>query len=158
MNKKSVVLWLLIGMVLLASIPASRAQSGDVAVIVNSESRVANIGLVDLRKLFAGERRTWPGGVPVKLIIRAAGSHERVALLKLLGMSESEYKQYWSAQTLRGEAESEPFTAPSLGMTIEATKVFPGAITMIDAKEVKPGMKVIKVDGHMPGEPGYPLH
>lgn len=79
-------------------------------------------------------------------------------MLRLLGMKESEYKQYWSAQTFRGEAESEPFTAPSLGMMLEATKVFPGAIAMIDAKEVKPGMKVIKVDGHMPDEPGYPLH
>lgn len=58
MNKKSVTLWLLISMVFLASIPQTRAQTADVAVIVNSESRVANISLVDLRKLFAGERRT----------------------------------------------------------------------------------------------------
>jgi ABC-type phosphate transport system substrate-binding protein len=139
-------------------IPRSVAQAADVAVVVNSDSRLTNISLVDLRKIFAGEKRTWPGGVPIKLIIRAQGSHERFVLLKLLGMSESEYKQYWSAQTFRGEAESEPFTAPSLGMTLEAVRVFPGAITLIDAGDLKPGIKFIKLDGHMPGEAVYTLH
>jgi hypothetical protein len=138
--------------------PRATAQAADVAVVVNSSSRLTNLSLDDLRKLFAGERRTWPGGVPVKLIIRAPGCHERFVLLKLLGMKEGEYKQYWSAQTFRGEAESEPFTAPSLGMTLEAVRIFPGAITLIDIRDVKSGIKILKVDGRMPGESGYALH
>jgi ABC-type phosphate transport system substrate-binding protein len=158
MSRKSIAAWVLAAMTVLAWIPQCAAQAGDVAVVVNANSRLTNLSLVDLRKIFAGEKRTWPGGVPIKLIIRAPGSHERVVLLKLLGMSESEYKQYWSAQMFRGEAEAEPFTAPSFGMMLEATKVFPGSITLVDAHDVKPGMKVIKVDEHMPGEPGYALH
>jgi hypothetical protein len=43
-------------------------------------------------------------------------------------------------------------------MQKEAISVFPGAITLVEASEVKPGMKVVKLDGHLPGEPGYPLH
>ncbi len=143
---------------LTALIPRCVAQAADVAVVVNSSSRLSNVSLVDLRKIFAGEKRTWPGGVPIKLIIRAPGCHERFVLLKLLGMTENEYKQYWSAQTFRGEAESEPFTAPSLGMTLEAVRIFAGAITLIDSQDVKPGIKVLKLEGHMPGEPGYALH
>jgi ABC-type phosphate transport system substrate-binding protein len=158
MSKKSIAAWVLAAMTVLAWIPQSAAQAGDVAVVVNPNSRLTNISLVDLRRIFAGEKRTWPGGVPIKLIIRAPGSRERVVLLKLLGMSESEYKQYWSAQMFRGEAEAEPFTAPSFGMVLEATKVFPGAITLVGAQDVKPGMKVIKLDEHMPGDPGYALH
>lgn len=158
MRKKSIAAWVLAAMTVLAWIPQTAAQAGDIAVVVNPNSRLTNISLVDLRRIFAGEKRTWPGGVPIKLIIRAPGSHERVVLLKLLGMSESEYKQYWSAQMFRGEAEAEPFTAPSFGMLLEATKVFPGAITLVGTHDVKPGMKVIKLDEHMPGEPGYELH
>jgi ABC-type phosphate transport system substrate-binding protein len=138
--------------------PRCAAQAEDVAVMVNASSQVSNLSLADLRKIFAGEKRTWPGGVPIKLIMRAPGCRARVVLLKLLQMSESEYKQYWAAQTLRGEADSEPFTSPSLGMALEAVKAFPGAISMVDAQDVKPGIKVIKLDGHMPGEPGYALH
>jgi hypothetical protein len=118
---------------------------------------LTNLSLVDLRKIFAGQKRTWPGGVPIKLIMRAPGCHERFILLRLLGMTETEYKQYWSAQTFRGEAEAEPFTAPSLGMALEAVRIFPGAITLIESQDVKPGIKVVKVDGRAPGEPGYAL-
>src|SRR5262249_40893647 len=101
---------------------------------------------------------SWPGNIPVKLIVRASGSHERLVLLRLLNMSESEYKQYWTGQILRGEADAEPFVVPSVGMQKEAVRIFPGAISLIDAKDVKPGMKVIKLDGLVPGSPGYLLH
>jgi hypothetical protein len=157
MSKKLIAAALSLGC-LAVWIPRAAAQAADVAVVVNASSRLTNVSLVDLRKIFAGEKRTWPGGVPIKLIIRAPGCHERFVLLKLLGMTESEYKQYWSAQTFRGEADSEPFTAPSLGMTLEAVRIFPGAITLIDAGDLKPGIKFIKLDGHMPGEAVYTLH
>jgi hypothetical protein len=79
-------------------------------------------------------------------------------LLKLLAMSETEYKQYWIAQVFRGEADAEPLTVPSAGMQKEALKVFPGAISLLNVGDVKPGMKVLKVDGLLPGAAGYSLH
>jgi len=92
------------------------------------------------------------------LLVRAAGTHERTALLNLLRMSESEYKQYWTSQIYKGEATTQPMTLPSNGMQKEALAVYPGAIALVDAAEVKPGMKVLKVDGHTPGDGHYPLH
>jgi phosphate transport system substrate-binding protein len=142
----------------LSGMPMTLAQSGgDVAVVVNEKNSVSNVSYEQLRKIFAGERRAWPGGVPVKLIVRAPGSAERIALLKLLGMSEGEYKQYWTAQIFRGEAQSEPPALFSNGMQKEALSVFPGAVALVSARDVKQGMKVVRVDGHAPGEPGYPL-
>jgi hypothetical protein len=79
-------------------------------------------------------------------------------LLKFLNQSESEYKQYWTAQVVRGEADAEVFVSPSLGMVIEAVRVLPGAIGLVSVGDLKPGVKVIKVDGLLPGAPGYPLH
>jgi ABC-type phosphate transport system substrate-binding protein len=141
-------------------VPLAVAQANDVAVIVNSRNSVTNISLVDLRKIFSGEKHAWPNGAPIKLIVRPPGSHERLVLLKLLGMSDSEYKQYWTAQVVRGEADAEPLMLPSFGMVKEAATVLPGAISLLDARDIKTNMilKVIKVDGHLPGEPGYPLH
>jgi phosphate transport system substrate-binding protein len=136
----------------------ANAQGTDVAVIVNPNNSVAAVTMTDLRKIFAGEKRSWPGGVPIKLIVRGPGCHERMVLLKLLGMSESEYKEYWTAQVIRGEADAEPPIVPSSGMVREAVHVFPGGIGLVDAQSLKAGMKILKVDGHMPGEPGYPLH
>lgn len=134
------------------------AAEGDIAVVVNPDNTVSNLTVGELRKLFGGEKRSWPGGTPVKLFVRAPGTRERTALLKLLGMSESEYKQYWTSQVFRGEAQAEPVTLPSNGMQKEAVAAFPGAIALVTAQDVKSGMKVVKVNGHMPGEPDYPLH
>jgi hypothetical protein len=35
---------------------------------------------------------------------------------------------------------------------------FPGAIALMDAQDIKPGVKVVKVKGLMPDEAAYPLH
>src|SRR5208337_2388495 len=133
------------------------AQNGDVAVVVSEKNPVLNLSAAELRKLFAGERHAWPGGLPVKLIVRAPGAYERVVLLRLLAMSESEYKEYWTAQVFRGEAQAEPIALFSNGMQKEAVALYPGALAFVNFQDVKPGMKVVKVDGHLPEEPGYPV-
>lgn len=160
MSRKSIAALFLVLLAALIFVPLTAAQGGDVGVVVNPNNSVSNMSLADVRKIFAGEKHSWPGGTPVKLIVRPPGCHERQVLLKLLGMSESEFKQYWTAQVFRGEAEAEPLVIPSFGMVVEATRVFPGSIAFVDAHDIKPGMfiKVLKVEGHMPGDPGYPLH
>lgn len=148
---------LLLGLAL-AIAPRVEAQADDIAVVVSSGNPTNNIGLGDLKKIFAGTKRAWPGGQPIKLVTRGPGCLERLALLRLLGMSESEYKQYWIAQVFRGEADAVPLIVPSIGMQKEAVMTFPGAITLVNSKDLKPGMKVVKVDGLLPGAAGYPLH
>jgi hypothetical protein len=157
--RRSVLALLLPLLTTLALITPGTAQEGAVAVIVNPRNSITDVSSSDLRKIFNGEKRSWPAGVRIKLIVLAPGSHERLVLLRLLGMSESEYKHYWAAQVFRGDVDSEPLTVPSFGMVKEAATVFPGAIALVDARDVKPGMplKVIKLDGHMPGDVGYSL-
>ena len=141
-----------------AGIPAAVAQTSDIAVVVSEKNPVTNLSSSDLRKIFAGEKRSWIHGLPVKLFVRAPGARERAALLKLLDMSESQYKQYWIASVFRGEAQGEPIALFSNGMQKEAIGIYPGAVALVDIRDVKPGMKVVKVEGHSPGEPGYPLN
>ena len=149
-------IWLVACVVNLASIAS--AQSVPVAVVVNEKNPVTNLRSAELRQIFAGEKRSWPGGLPIKLFVRAPEAHERTALLKLLGMTESEYKKYWTAQVFRGEAQTEPVSLFSNGMQKEAIVVYPGAVALVNAQDVKPGMKVVKVDGKMPSEAGYPFN
>ena len=157
MQTKLIVVWVAIGLAVLALSSAS-GQTGAVAVVINEKNPVNNLSAPELRKLFAGEKHSWGGGLPVKLFVRAAGAYERVVLLKLLGMSESEYKQYWTAQVFRGEAQAEPVALFSNGMQKEAVTIYPGALALVNFQDVKPGMKVVRVDGHKPGEAGYPFN
>lgn len=162
-NKKPLivpVLALFAGVAALAQNPAPTAQTGGIAVVVNVNNSVTNISLVELRKMFSGEKRTWPGGIPVRILARPSGSREQLALLRLLKMSDTEYKQYWTAQVFRGEADAEPVALPSFGMVKEAIKAFAGAIALVNTQDVRPGMdiRVVKVENHLPGEAGYPIH
>ena len=43
-------------------------------------------------------------------------------------------------------------------MKKEAVTALRGGIAMVEASKVKPDMKVVKIDGLLPGEPGYKLH
>jgi hypothetical protein len=158
MRTKLIVVWVAIWLAGLAGSSSAAAQTSDVAVVVNEKNPVKNLSTAELRKLFAGEKHSWAGSLPVKLFVRAPGAYERIVLLKLLSMSESEYKQYWTAQVFRGEAQAEPPAMFSNGMQKEAVAVYPGAVALVTSQDVKPGMKVVRVDGHLPGEAGYPLN
>jgi hypothetical protein len=158
MGVKSMSTLFLLGLAIFSWAPCTAAQTNDIAVVVNAENPAANLSLAELRKILAGSKRSWPGDLPIKLITRGPGTIERFALLRLLAMTESEYKQYWTAQVFRGEADAEPLLVPSVGMQKEAVKIFPGAISLLNSRDVKPGMKVIKIDGLLPGATGYPVH
>jgi ABC-type phosphate transport system substrate-binding protein len=151
-------IWAAVSLAAMAGLASAVAQTVAVAVVVNEKNPVTNLSIQELRKLFAGEKHAWAGGLPVKIFVRAPDTRERVVLLRLLGVSESEYKHYWTAQVFRGEAQAEPITLPSNGMQKEALAAFPGAVALVSFQDVKPGMKVVKVDGHLPGESGYPFN
>jgi ABC-type phosphate transport system substrate-binding protein len=157
MNGRSILILFLTFLAGLAFTPSAVAQV-DFAVVVNPDNPISTVSRGDLRKLLNGEKHSWPSGTAVKIIVRAPGCRERAALLKFLNLSESDYKQYWTAQVVRGEADTEPFVAPSVGMVLEAVRVLPGAISLVYLGDLKPGVKVIKIDGLLPGTPGYPLH
>jgi ABC-type phosphate transport system substrate-binding protein len=157
MQTKLIVGWIVIFLAGLAGLSSAAAQTGRVAVVVNEKNPVNNLSASELRKLFAGEKQAWAGGLPVKIFVRAPGANERVVMLKLLGMSESEYKRYWAGQVYRGEAQAEPVGLFSNGMQREAVVLYPGAVALVNVQDVKLGMKVVKVNGHMPAETGYPF-
>jgi phosphate transport system substrate-binding protein len=142
---------------LLGQNPEIVKNTVDLAVVVNPKNPVSSLSIPALRKIFAGETRTWAGGIAVKLIIRAQGAHERAAVLQLLHFSEDEYDRYWISQAYRGEGV-EPVAVFSNGMQKEAVTDISGAIAIMDVRDLKPGLKVLKIEGKLPGEEGYPLH
>jgi ABC-type phosphate transport system substrate-binding protein len=137
---------------------AQNADGLDIAVVVHPDTPISSLSLADVRKVFLGDRQYWSTNVPVVLLIRAPVARERNVVLKIIyQMSESQFKQYWIAKIFRAESASAPKVVYSNDMANELVSAIPGAIAFIDSKEVRPGAKVVRVDGHLPGEPGYPL-
>ena len=151
--------WFAVAAIALLCLGQSFGQSQDVAVIVNPKNNVDNLSMAELAKIFRGERQYWRTDLPVLVLLRAPGSYEReVALRSIFRMTESQYKQYWISRIMRAEATSPPAELYSNGMTKEGVTSIPGSIACISASDVKPGVKVVRINGHLPGEPGYPLH
>ena len=129
-----------------------------IAVVVNKDNPISNLSIPDLRKIYLGERQYWRGGLPIQLLMRAPGARERDVVLRLVfQMSESQYKQYWVAKLMRTEAKSAPAEVFSNGMLKEGVAAIPGAIAFIEVEEVRPPLKVLRIEGRLPGEQGYPL-
>lgn len=145
-------------LVCFSQVLAQGTRGADIAVVVNPETPVTDLSLADVRAVFLGERQYWTAKVPVVLLIRAPAARERDVVLKIIyQMTDTQFKRYWIAKIFRAEAASAPKTVYSSGMTQELVTAIPGAIALIESREVRPPLKVVRVDGHLPGEPGYPL-
>ncbi len=150
---------LLLGWICLGgALMAAQSHDADVAIVVHPDTPVNNLTLAEVRKVLLGERQYWNANIPVVLLIRAPVARERNVVLKTIyQMSESQFKQYWIAKIFRAESATAPKVVYSNDMANELTTAIPGAIAFIDVREVRPGTKVIRVDGRLPGEAGYPL-
>jgi len=137
---------------------AQTARGTDIAVVVHPVTPVTDLGLAEVRKVLLGERQYWTSKLPVVLLIRAPVARERDVVLRVIyQMSEAQFKQYWVAKIFRAEVASPPKIVYSNDVQFELVSAIPGAIAFVDARNVRPGLKVLRVDGHLPGEQGYPL-
>lgn len=159
MKKHGITIAACISILMLATAAAPiGATDDDVAVIVNPDNPTDSVSSAELRKIFGGEKRSWNSNLPVFLVVRAPQAHEREILLtRILKMTESEYKQYWVKKIYSGEIPREPLTLLSNGMQLEAVRAEKGGIALINFQDIRQGVKVIKVDGRLPGATGYPL-
>lgn len=131
---------------------------GEVAVVVNPDVPMTGISMNEVRHLFLGEKRYWKTKLPVVLIVPRAGTHERDVMLRdVYRMNETQYKEYWIGRIFRAEATSAPKTAESSKTANKLVTSVPGSVTIMNANEVRPGARVLKIDGKLPGERGYPL-
>lgn len=139
-------------------LPAQTSRGPDIAVVVHPDTPVSDLSLAEVRQVLLGERQYWNAKLPVVLLIRAPVARERDVVLRVIyQMSEAQFKQYWVAKIFRAEAASPPKIVYSNDIQLELVEAMPGAIAFVDSRNVRPGMKVLRVDGKLPGDRDYPL-
>jgi hypothetical protein len=129
-----------------------------VAVVVHPGVPVNDLSLPDVRKIFMGDRQFWMSNLRVTLLIRAPVAKERDVVLKIIyQMNEAQFRQYWIAKVFRAELAAGPKIVFSNEMATELVGTIPGSIAFVDAAQIPKGLKVLHINGHLPGERGYPL-
>jgi phosphate transport system substrate-binding protein len=144
---------------LLGAAPSvARAQEAEpLAIVVNRNNPLSEISMSDLRKVFRGQRSRWSNGRRVTLVMRDTGAPERNAILRsLYGLDEMEYRRAHLRAVVSGEAEAPKTLASNYGVLRFVYNV-PGAIGYVRARDVDDSVKMLRIDGRLPGEPGYLL-
>jgi ABC-type phosphate transport system substrate-binding protein len=142
-----------------ASLPLAAQATADVAVIVHRDVPIDNLTVSELRRVLLGDREFWPASVRITLLIRAPVAHERDVVLKnLCQMTENQFRQHWIGKVFRADTALAPKIVYSNEMAVDLVNRIPGAITFIDASQAGRNLKVVKIDGLLPGDRGYVLH
>jgi len=139
--------------------PAQATQSPELAIIVNKANPTDSISFSELREYFLAERNHWgSGGGKVRIVMLAPGQPEREAVLHLIyNMNEKGFTSYFLGKKFTGELLEEPRQQNSTPDVIKFISYVPGAIGYVRADEVDASVKVLRVDGLAPGEPGYKI-
>ena len=156
-TRSTLILALALVLVWLTPIVAQQTST-DVAVVVHPAVSIDNLTMGELRRLVLGDREFWPASVRVTLLIRAPVAHERDVILKTVcQMTEAQFRQHWIAKVFRADTAVAPKIVYASQMAIDTTNQTPGAITFVDASQVGRNLKVVRIDGKLPGESGYIL-
>lgn len=129
-----------------------------VAIVVHPGTDVADLSMNELRKIFLAERQFWDDRSRITLLVRAPVSFERAFVLdRIYHMSEAQFRQYWIAKMFRAEIPSGPKIVFSNDMARELVTAIPGSITFMRASDVDESVQLVRVNGLLPNDEGYPL-
>src|SRR5258705_2010639 len=152
------ILLALIGWSAITTSSLSAQGAGDLAIVTHPGTPVTQLTFTELRQVLKGDKQYWSPDLPVVLFVRATTSTERSAVLDgIYQMTEPQFKQYWIAKTFRAESASSPKNLRSNELTQQFVSATAGAIGFMANNDVKAGVKVLKIDGRLPGETGYKL-
>jgi hypothetical protein len=129
-----------------------------VAIVVHPDTELENLTMAELRAIFLAEQQYWPDKSRIVLLVRAPDAYERTFVLdRIYQMTEAEFRRYWIAKMFRAEIPSGPRVVFSTNMALGLVTAIPGSITFIQASDVGSDVKVVRIDGKLPSEDGYPL-
>lgn len=129
-----------------------------VAIVVHVDTKVDDLSLNQLRRIFLAEQQFWSDDSRITLLVRAPGAYERELVMdRLYRMSEAQFRKYWISKMFRAEVASGPKIVFSNNMALELVRAIPGSITFMSSKDLDDSVKVVSIDGLMPGDEGYPL-
>jgi phosphate transport system substrate-binding protein len=146
-----------VGAALLAAPSVADAQKAEpLAIVVNRANPMSEVSLSDLRKIYRGQRGRWSNGRRVTIVMRDAGTPERGAILRsLYGIDEENYRRGFLQAIFSGEATDAPKMLATPNGVLRFVFNVPGAIGYVRASEVDDSVKVLRVDGRLPGDAGY---
>lgn len=133
-------------------------SSSKIVVVVNASVPVQNLSMIELREIVLGQRRFWPNGERIELVVKATACPSRKAFVESVsGMTEPQFQHYWTSLIFSHRATRPPRNAPDRRLALALVKAIPGALTMVEEGELPDNVRIITIEGLVAGSSGYPL-
>lgn len=132
------------------------------AVVIHQSNPSVDLRLTELRAYFCGASKRWPNGSNVVVVERDSGSPAfRCLLERVLNMTASEYKRNLTRLEYSRGGRVTVKTLNSDGAACKFVFNVPGAIAVVETASLSladcNGVQVVRVNGKLPREEGYPL-
>jgi hypothetical protein len=138
----------------LLALPAFPAAK-NIAVIMSAGSKQQDVQLAELVKLCKGTQKAWADGRSFMLVMKDPNAAEmHTPVQKLFGMAPAELKTAIAKLNESRQVVKIVESDEELLRTVEAT---PGAVGIVDVYAINSSVKVLRVDGKLPFDVGYPL-
>lgn len=134
---------------LLSCLPA---YAHHLAVIVHQDTGQQSVTSAELGKIFKVESRKWPNGNNVTVVLNKNSAVTMQVLQRLCKMGKDEMNAFLAAH------KSEYLMTNSDAEVMRLVEGTPGAIGLVDVREIDGKVRVLKVDGKLPLEKGYLPH
>jgi len=127
-----------------------------VAIVVSPGLPLSDLSFGDLKRLYKGTAIV-AGGKRLIPLTYPKGSEERHRFDEaVLRMTPEQVSLYWIDRKIRGQSGA-PKAVDSPTVVIKVVSSVDGAVGFVDYGHVKPGVKVLTIDGKKPSDPGYPV-
>ncbi len=137
----------------------SAAPARDMALVSNKSNSVTALTMPELIKICKGQTNRWPDGKAVTLITRSPASPDMKLLLeKVYAMSKGEVSALIVTANHGRTNHPAIIVVDNDDALVQRVEGTPGAVGLVDVYSITGGVKVVKVAGKLPLEPGYPLH
>jgi hypothetical protein len=130
----------------------------DILVVVHGSVQLEEVSLPMLREIILGQRRFWPSGERVELVVEATPGPARSTFVEWLsGMTEAQFQHYWTSLIFSHRATRPPRAAPDRRLALALVNAIPGALTLVEEGSLPENVRVLRVDGLTAESDGYPL-
>jgi ABC-type phosphate transport system substrate-binding protein len=116
----------------------------EVDIVVAKSNKADPLSREEVRKLFMGEKSSWPGGKRVTVLMLAANQPERgVILREVFKMNESDYTKYFLQAAFTGRVQAAPKDLPSAARMKSRLAANPYAIGYLNKGDVDDSVRVL---------------
>ncbi len=125
------------------------------AIVVAKESPLDTFSLADLKHVYQAVPMVGPGGKRLIPLNLPPNSPDRVAFDRaVLGMTPENVSAYWIDKKIRGQPGA-PKSIDTPELLLRIVNRIEGSMGYVRANQVTKDVKVVRIDGKVPGEAGY---